>query len=392
MVPDLKWFQNNFRNFNQKYFNNQLPMPKFSYRCPSNMWGCYNADALYSGNRITKIYSSGELCLTAQYSRNEKSIQNTLLHEMIHMYIFLVLKKKPMFEHGVEFNRLASIINQDGWKISAKNEMEDDDVFNGGKQIHDIENSEQKSDEKQIATPLSTICIVGFNDDNNNGVIGMRVNKNDISKSNLIKNSIKGAKSIDFYNIKSPGFSKEKIKLGTLYGFVAEDVDSLIKNMSEYYGEDINNFKLINIKMNKKINENIKKIIISENQEKKLIELLKEDEIMQMPVDKKMNKPYCIDPEKVLIVKKHLDNNFKKFKYTTLSGGKKKNIVIVGMMDGDNVLKYMYKDDLKEYLIDTFQKMFLDKMERELFLTKVMNAWFDNKIGVHGTLDVNFIK
>lgn len=139
---------------------------------------------------------------------------------------------------------------------------------------------------------------------------------------------------------------------------------------------------------------NLKKIIISEEQEKELIKILKESDLQkaQMPVDKKMNKPYCIDPEKVLIVKKHLDNNFRKFNYTTLSGGKKKKIKIVGMMDGDNVLKYMYTDDLKDYLIDTFQKMFLDTTERDLFLTKVMNAWLENKIGVHGTLDSNFLR
>lgn len=137
----------------------------------------------------------------------------------------------------------------------------------------------------------------------------------------------------------------------------------------------------------------MKRLIITEKQEKKIIKILKESEIQksQMPVDKKMCKPYCIDPEKVLIVKKHLDNNFRKFNYTTLKGGKKNVIQIVGMMDDDNVLKYMYKDDLKDYLIDVFQKMFLDKTERDLFLTKVIDAWFNNKIGVHGTLDSNFL-
>ena len=151
--------------------------------------------------------------------------------------------------------------------------------------------------------------------------------------------------------------------------------------------------RLNNLQQAKSTMNECKKIIISEEQEKELIKILKESDVQkaQMPVDKKMNKPYCIDPEKVLIVKKHLDNNFRKFNYTTLSGGKKKKIKIVGMMDGNNVLKYMYIDDLKDYLIDTFQKMFLNSDERDLFLDKVMNAWLNNKIGVHGTLDSNFL-
>ena len=52
----------------------------------------------------------------------------------------------------------------------------------------------------------------------------------------------------------------------------------------------------------------MKKIILGEEQSKKLANILKEcdKEVYKMPVDKKVNKPYCIDPEKVLIVKKYL--------------------------------------------------------------------------------------
>ena len=50
----------------------------------------------------------------------------------------------------------------------------------------------------------------------------------------------------------------------------------------------------------------MKKFVINEKQEKELIRRLNE-ETYQMPVDKKANKPYCINPDKVLIVKKFLD-------------------------------------------------------------------------------------
>lgn len=138
----------------------------------------------------------------------------------------------------------------------------------------------------------------------------------------------------------------------------------------------------------------MKKLLISEEQEKKLIEILSESDetVQQMPVDKKMNKPYCIDPQKVLIVKKHLDKRFKPCKYSKLVGGRPETIKIACMIDDDgNPMKYMYKEDVQDYLVDEFQKMFTDANEREMFLKKVLDSWFNNKIGVHGTLDVNYI-
>lgn len=138
----------------------------------------------------------------------------------------------------------------------------------------------------------------------------------------------------------------------------------------------------------------MKKLIISEEQEKKLIDILSEEKkAEQMPVDKKMNKPFCIDPEKVLIVKKHLDKRFKPCKYTTVVGGRPNTEFIAYMLDDDgNPLKAMYNEDIQDYLFDFFQKMFLDVDERKLFMDKVLDSWFNNKIGVHGTLDVNFLK
>ena len=137
-----------------------------------------------------------------------------------------------------------------------------------------------------------------------------------------------------------------------------------------------------------------KRFIISEKQEKELIKILNEEgDVQQMPVDKKMNKPYCIDPNKVLIVKKHLDNNFKKAKYSRIgSNGRPEVVDVVGMGDGlGNILKYMYKDQLKDYLLDYFQKMFSDENESNLFFDKVIDSWLKNKISIFGMLDVNHL-
>ena len=92
-----------------------------------------------------------------------------------------------------------------------------------------------------------------------------------------------------------------------------------------------------------------KKFIISEEQEKELIKRLNE-EAYQMPVNKKMNKPYCINPEKVLIVKKFLDKSFSPHDYEKIgASGMPIRIKVVSMnASNGEPLKYMYKDQLHD--------------------------------------------
>lgn len=138
----------------------------------------------------------------------------------------------------------------------------------------------------------------------------------------------------------------------------------------------------------------MKKIILSESQSKRLAEILKEGEVQQMPIDKKMNKPYYINPEKVKVVKKYLDNGFTAHDYEKVGeDGYPCKIKIISMNASNGTpLKLMYKDQLKDLLIDKFQKMFLDKMEREMFMTQVLDDWLNGSIGVHGTLSKNMLK
>ena len=134
----------------------------------------------------------------------------------------------------------------------------------------------------------------------------------------------------------------------------------------------------------------MKKLIITENQEKILAQLLKEG-IYQMPVDKKMNKPYCVNPEKVLIVKKFLDKGFSAHDYEKIGSNGLPCKIKVFSMNASNgePLKYMYQDQLQDLLIDRFQNMFSDKTERELFMAQVIKDWVAGKIGIFGGLSTN---
>ena len=136
----------------------------------------------------------------------------------------------------------------------------------------------------------------------------------------------------------------------------------------------------------------MKKFVINEKQEKELIKRLNE-EIYQMPVDKKANKPYCINPDKVLIVKKFLDKTFQPHDYEKIgSNGMPVKMKVVSMnASNGEPLKYMYKEQLHDLLVDRFQNMFLDKNERDLFMKQVIEDWLNCKIGLFGNLTKNYL-
>ena len=72
----------------------------------------------------------------------------------------------------------------------------------------------------------------------------------------------------------------------------------------------------------------MKKVILTEEQEKMLIDRLNE-EVYQMPVPKQTGAPYCINPDNVLTVKHFMDNTFKKGTYEdVINGFPKKSLLI----------------------------------------------------------------
>lgn len=374
MVPNLQWIKQNFDFFNQKYFGNSLPTPKFVLGCPGDLWGYYDGDATaLFGERITRVNSPGTIALTTAYSRNEHSIQNTLIHEMIHMYIIVVLRKLPYEEHNEDFYRMAESINRDGWNISANNDLSDDDVLNQGEEPQESVNGNEQ--QPQVS---SIICVVTSQTNNGNCVLGMKVSENDVRNAAAIKNSVLGAVSIAFYNVQSPGFAQEKSDLSNLYGFTANNIQELIQKMASYYGESINNFKLLQLQMNES-NHN-KKLLISEKQEKQLIKILKEEK-----------KKRSIDPSKVLLLKKKLDEKFIPLDYEIMKGGDVECIKIAGRLTPKTkqVIEKLYEEDLADWAADVCKNMFLNEKDCDDFAKLVVNRWLNNKISVHGMLDVN---
>ena len=113
-----------------------------------------------------------------------------------------------------------------------------------------------------------------------------------------------------------------------------------------------------------------------------------------MPVDKKMNKPYTINPDKVLVVKKFLDGNFQKGNAEFIgNNGRLAKVRTISIPDSNGEsLRDLTPDNLVDLLIDRFKNMFLDQKERELFMKQVVNDWINDKITVNGILTVNRLK
>lgn len=106
------------------------------------------------------------------------------------------------------------------------------------------------------------------------------------------------------------------------------------------------------------------------------------------------SKQYTIDPEKVLMVKAFLDKNYMK--------GIKNIIGADGVPTTTQVIYLAFngqpvedgevdQESLKDTLIEKYKDMFVDEDEREKFLGQVMKDWYNNKIGLYGSLSVNHL-
>lgn len=118
----------------------------------------------------------------------------------------------------------------------------------------------------------------------------------------------------------------------------------------------------------------MKKIIITEQQEEKLLEYFI------------LEKRYPVEPSKVLIVKEYLDKNFKKGKLAEFKNGKPTNTPVVGRLHNGEVVKNLNSRQLLDELYDEFIGMFSDRIQCLKFLSKVIKDWYNNGISKEGLL------
>lgn len=92
-----------FKTFNKKYFSNNLKLPVFVISKTKTALGDFRRGTM-PRIRISEFYQ-----------RTEKEYQQTLLHEMIHLWQWQT--KQTDLNHGHAFKLMARHINKDGWNI-----------------------------------------------------------------------------------------------------------------------------------------------------------------------------------------------------------------------------------------------------------------------------------
>ena len=99
-----------------------------------------------------------------------------------------------------------------------------------------------------------------------------------------------------------------------------------------------------------------------------------------------------VQPEKVLLIKRYLDDNFVRADMPIIGDdGYPKTIKLVGMKGADgNIVKNMTAKQLFYLLQDKFKGVYGDKKKRDAFIKQTMIDWYNKKITKDGLLSKNF--
>ena len=108
----LKKMEDTFNLMNRRYFDNNLPKPIFKVEDTDDYIGyCkYRENVFHKRHHFT-------ISLSSKYKLSEKAFKTTILHEMIHYYIYYH-KIKDNGTHGKKFMEWANYMNNDGYHIS----------------------------------------------------------------------------------------------------------------------------------------------------------------------------------------------------------------------------------------------------------------------------------
>lgn len=115
MKPDIEYLQERFLHFNGLYFHGELPFPRIRVTdARSYMGNCRCKMRLRAGRRECYDFS---INISAHLEQTEQQIEDTLLHEMIHLQVFSK-GIKDSSPHGAFFRLRMSEINSGGRHIS----------------------------------------------------------------------------------------------------------------------------------------------------------------------------------------------------------------------------------------------------------------------------------
>ena len=115
MTLTISYISEKFEKYNNLYFNGSLKTPKFKISNSKRALGTLSISKrlnFYGG--YTKEHT---ISISKYYDRTEKQYDNTLIHEMIHLYI----SQNDIIDngsHGRRFKAECARINKYGWDLS----------------------------------------------------------------------------------------------------------------------------------------------------------------------------------------------------------------------------------------------------------------------------------
>lgn len=105
MVIDQYSIFNGFVDFNEEYFNNELPMPNFAVKHSYRTLGYFHCEFDWYGDIVEPTIEMSDY-----YDYTESQFRDILIHEMIHYYLLLCGKDRRC-RHGRAFKRMAKQFN-----------------------------------------------------------------------------------------------------------------------------------------------------------------------------------------------------------------------------------------------------------------------------------------
>ncbi|MBR4625546.1 MAG: SprT-like domain-containing protein [Alphaproteobacteria bacterium] len=116
MVASIEFMEKYFPIYNKEYFDNSLPKPNFALIQSKTHLGQFVACRRYDMFGIP--FGKSTINMSTFFQREEKDLQETLIHEMIHYYIHFN-NIVDTSSHGHVWKSMADEINKKGgWHIS----------------------------------------------------------------------------------------------------------------------------------------------------------------------------------------------------------------------------------------------------------------------------------